>query len=247
MPEGFRPVSNTRSNSILAKIKFYGRMFVDFQLLTIFRDLKATLPRFRGKVLDVGCGQSAYRFLLNSNETAYQGIDIPDATSKFHYQNQDVKPFNGKEIPFSDTTFDGVICTEVLEHVEHYQALVDEIHRVMKNGAEGVFTVPWSARYHYIPFDFFRYTPSALHSIFSKFRDVKVSSRGTDIAVIGNKLIVLWVRNILPSRWWGCVLSPIWIIASPLLAFVVLASHIALWFGIGSSDDPLGYTIRVIK
>jgi SAM-dependent methyltransferase len=221
-------------------------MLLDLQILTVYRDLRRDLPRFRGRILDVGCGESPYRFLLKKGVTEYVGIDIFDAQD-FDYANSDIVPFDGEHIPFPEASFDAVICTEVLEHVSHFQVLVDEIHRVMRDGAEAVLTVPWSARNHYIPHDFFRYTPATLQTIFSGFRNVTISPRGTDISVIGSKMVVLWFRNLLPSKRENLVLVPLWILASPVLAIALAIAHICTRTGSGSTDDPLGYTIRVTK
>ncbi len=244
--EGFRPVSHTYSTSFLGQLKFYGRMLLDLQILTIYRDISNTIPLFKGNVLDVGCGQSPYRFLLNANETKYFGVDIVDA-EKFDYDNSDITPFDGENIPFENDKFDGLICTEVLEHVQHYQKLIDEMHRVMKSGGIGIVTIPWSARYHYIPYDFFRYTPSSLKTMFSKFSEAKITNRGTDIANITNKLIVLWFRNLLPQQTWRWIFVPVWVALSPILITVVALAHLSLVLNFGSDEDPLGYTIIVKK
>jgi hypothetical protein len=135
----------------------------------------------------------------------------------------------------------------VLEHVPHFQVLVDEMHRVMKDGAEIIATVPWSARYHYVPHDFFRYTPSSLRTMFSAFRDVEISPRGSDVSAIGSKLVVLWFRNMLPARRRKLVFVPLWILASPVLLVSLAIVHICTSTGAGSTDDPLGYTIVARK
>ena len=246
MSEGFRPVNNTPPTSFSGKIKFYGRMLLDLQILTIYRDIVKTIPVFKGNVLDVGCGQSPYKFLLNAADTKYFGVDIVDA-EKFDYDNSDITPFDGENIPFEDGKFDGLICTEVLEHVQNYQKLIDEMHRVMKKGGTGIVTIPWSARYHYIPYDFFRYTPSSLKTMFSKFSEAKIKNRGTDIANIANKVIVLWFRNLIPSQIWKWIFVPVWVALSPTLITVVLLAHLSLLLNFGSDEDPLGYTIIVKK
>lgn len=243
--EGFKPISNTPPTSVLGKCKFFGRMVLDLQILTIFRDVKENVPQLKGGVLDVGCGQSPYKFLLNS-AAEYKGIDILDA-DKFDYNNSEITHFNGEDIPFEDNVFEGVICTEVLEHVQNYQKLVNEMHRVMKKDAKALITVPWGARYHYIPYDFFRYTPSSLKTMFEQFSDVKIWNRGTDITNIASKIIVLWFRNLFPLQKWKYIFTPLWILFSPILLIAVLIAHLSIWFNLGSSDDPLGYTVLVKK
>ncbi len=243
--EKFKPVSNTPPDSVIGKIKFYGRTILDLQILTIYRDIKKELPKYTGNVLDVGCGQSPYRFLLKP-EVNYFGIDIADA-DKFDYRNPAITPFNGEDIPFENEKFDAFICTEVLEHVENYQRLVDEIRRVLKINGKGIVTIPWSARYHYIPWDYFRYTPSSLKNIFSGFSSVEIRPRGTDISVIGSKIIVLFFRNLLPREKWKWLLVPFWILISPILLLSILVAHISLALKLGTDEDPLGYTILVRK
>jgi SAM-dependent methyltransferase len=245
--EAFRPVSNTRDNSLLGKLKFYGRMVLDLQIFTIYKDLKKTLPTFSGNVLDVGCGQSPYLHLLNQQKCTYYGIDIEEANTQFKYNNKSVTFFDGKNIPFENSFFDHLICTEVLEHVYEHQFLVDEMFRVLKKGGQGIITIPWSARFHYIPHDYFRYTPSALKNIFSKFTAAEVKNRGTDFAVIANKLLVIWVRNIFTANILKWLFIPIWIITLPILALVFVIAHFALLLNLGSKIDPLGYTILVKK
>lgn len=244
--EGFRPVKHEPPAGLFGKIKFYGRMLLDLQILTIYHDIKIELPTFKGQVLDVGCGQSPYKFLLNKSDTIYKGIDIADAAN-FDYENTDITPFDGENIPFADNTFDSLICTEVLEHVYNHQALVNEMYRVCKTGAKGIITIPFSARYHYIPYDFFRYTPAALEKIFSKFSKVTVKPRGTDILVIASKIIVLFFRNIIPDNIIKIILLPIWIILLPFLGLTVLIAHVSRWLNLGSDHDPLGYTILITK
>src|SRR5450631_1612242 len=107
--EQFQPISNTPPEGLAGKIKFYGRMLLDLQILTIFRDVRKTLPAYRGNVLDIGCGQSPYRFLLDPANTRYYGIDIVQAKD-FGYDNPDITSFDGRNIPFEDNMFDAVIC-----------------------------------------------------------------------------------------------------------------------------------------
>jgi 2-polyprenyl-3-methyl-5-hydroxy-6-metoxy-1,4-benzoquinol methylase len=246
MQEGFRPVSHTPPVGFWGRLKFYGRMIPDLQILTIYRDLKASMPSLSGNVLDVGCGQSPYKHLADPRTTKYFGIDIADA-HKFDCCNANITLFNGEVIPFESEMFSGLICTEVLEHVQNYQKLIDEMYRVMRKGGKGIITVPWSARCHYLPYDFFRYTPATLKTMFALFRVVQIKPRGTDVVTIVSKVIVLWFRNLRPSTVWGWILLPFWLALSPILLVSVALGHLSLLLNVGSEDDPLGYTIIVTK
>jgi ubiquinone/menaquinone biosynthesis C-methylase UbiE len=244
--EQFQPISNTPPTSLIGKIKFYGRMLLDLQILTIYKDVKKYLPGYQGNVLDIGCGQSPYKFLLNDKTTKYFGIDIVEADS-FGYHNQDITPFDGRNIPFKDETFDAIICTEVLEHVQDFQYLIDEIYRTAAKNAEAIITIPWSARYHYIPFDYFRYTPSSLKTMFSRFSKAEISPRGSDLAVVGSKIIVIFFRGLFPAQKWKYIFLPFYLVGLPVLIISVIIAHLSLILKIGSKDDPLGYTIILKK
>ncbi|MFC0773730.1 class I SAM-dependent methyltransferase [Terrimonas alba] len=246
MKEQFQPISNTPPAGLIGKMKFYGRMLLDLQILTIYKDVKKHLPAYKGNILDIGCGQSPYKFLLNGKDTKYFGIDIIEA-SEFGYHNPDITAFDGKNIPFENEKFDAVICTEVLEHVQDFQYLIDEIYRTGKKGADIIVTIPWSARYHYIPYDYFRYTPSSLKTMFKQFSTIKIKNRGTDLSVIGSKIIVLFFRGFFPRPLWKYIFLPIYLLFLPVLIISVIVAHLAIIFNLGSIDDPLGYTIVLKK
>jgi hypothetical protein len=57
----------------------------------------------------------------------------------------------------------------------------------------------------------------------------------------------MWFRNLYCDTVGKFILVPFWIITLPILGVVVAMAHISLWFGLGSIDDPLGYTIIIKK
>lgn len=251
--EGFQPRAHWAPTTPFRRILFYLRLSADLQTNTIYFDLRQRLKAATGRILDVGCGNSPFRNLLNSGTTEYQGIDVPEAT-EFGYRNPETIYYDGKVIPFPDETFDLVLCTEVLEHVANPEGMIGEIYRVLKNGGTGIVTIPWSARFHYQPYDYHRYTPSMLAMLFSRFGTCRISPRGTDLSSIGSKVVVGYIRNFLrikPSNFMGCILSPLRVltavVAAPVLLLALVLGHCGIWFGLGSTDDPLGYTVVVGK
>ncbi len=245
--EAFKPKPDNPPIGFINSLRFYVRLGLDFQMNSAYFQLKAFLAKTNGKLLDVGCGESPYRFLLDSNTTQYVGLDIEDADAKFNYSRKDIYSFDGQHIPFESESFDFVLCTEVLEHVENYQKLVDEIHRVLKANGQALLTVPWSARFHYIPYDYFRYTPTTLQKMFRPFSRVEIIPRGTDITSIAAKIVVLFVRNLLPTNPLYFLFMPFWLIASPIAILALIMGHVSLRTGLGNESDPLGYTILVKK
>lgn len=247
MLEQFQPVALGSNNDFVGRLTFSCRLAVDLQVATVYQSLRSFARGFSGAVLDVGCGASPYKFLFDVDRTQYTGIDI-EQSIRFGYSNTTAVLFDGAHIPFPQATYDGVICTEVLEHVLDYQTLIDEIYRVMKPGAKLLLTVPWSARFHFIPHDFFRYTPSALERIFIDFKSVKITHRGTDVASIMAKLLVIWFRNLFPGkRNFKVVSFLVAALCTPVAVVLAGIGHASIRLNIGSKDDPLGYSVIAIK
>jgi len=243
--EQFQPIPVRLDSTVRSTIAFAVRRFADLQLGTIWTFLKPRLSRLRGNLLDVGCGEMPYRTCLQP-DLSYTGIDVAQAGAFAMRASDAVVPFDGVSIPFGDASFDTILCTEVLEHAAAPEALIAEIERVLKPGGTLLATVPFSARVHYAPYDFNRFTKFALKRMFASFRDVRVEERGNDIAVIANKLIVVALRMASPSRW-SLVHWPLLLLLLPLALLFLLAAHLTLALNLGSKDDPLGYSIVAVK
>jgi len=251
MTENFRPITHHSPDSFFARIKFYLRMILDFQFASIYRHLKPEMALFKGKVLDIGAGNSPFKHLLK-NDSEYFGIDIKNSEN-FDYVNNNIKHYDGKIIPFENETFNNIICTEVLEHIEYPELLISETLRVLKPSGVGIFTIPWSARFHYQPYDYHRYTPSMLKLLFQDFSSIEITERGTDVASIVSKIIVLYFRNLTSIIYDKFDLIKIIkniLVSILLLPFLIVGIPIGMLgvYGlIGSKDDPLGYTLIIKK
>ena len=247
MKEEFKPIPVRRSPGLVGDILFHIRMMVDLQLLTCMRFLKPHLTRFTGKVLDVGCGEMPFRSMLGK-DAIYTGIDVAGAQEFGMQTHPDIVAFDGVLIPFPDATFDHIMCTEVLEHVESPHVLVEEMRRVLRIGGTIVVTVPFAARVHHAPYDFQRLTCFALRNLFSAFEGVVVVERGDDFAVVANKLIAIAVRLLSPKPIFSWLWRlPIFLLLAPFLSFALCMAHLSLLFGWGSRTDPLGYAIYAVK
>ena len=255
MNNSFQPISHYSKNSLLNYILLHLRLFLDFQFRTLYFDLKRELLRFDGKTLDVGCGNSPFIHLLK-NGSDYTGLDYENA-SQFNYNRTDVVYYDGKTFPFTNNSFDNVICTEVIEHIAEPVDFIHEIHRVLAPNGKAIFTVPWSARYHFIPNDYYRFTPVTLEKLFSVFPKVKITSRGTDLTTIIAKCIVFYlslitnirvIKGSFSSHLLKTFVSIVFLVALiPIMIILVLIGLVSLLWNIGSSDDCLGFTIIVEK
>lgn len=96
-------------------------------------------------VLEVGCGQGwLTRQLLEAlPEARVVGLDIRDDAIEFARELVPGAEFlvaTGERLPFDDASFDLVVCSEVLEHVEDPTVVLREIKRVWRGHA--VLSVP---------------------------------------------------------------------------------------------------------
>lgn len=82
-------------------------------------------PILAGSVLDVGCDQRYLREHLQRPDL-YLGVDLaPPADILVNLDREN--------LPFDSASFDTVVCTDVLEHLERIHAVFDEILRVARH------------------------------------------------------------------------------------------------------------------
>jgi len=108
------------------------------------------------RLLDLGCGEGRHAITAYLRENIESvGIDLSledlsttkERFNEFRDSSNELKSLNvsvanGQTLPFADNTFDKVICSEVLEHIPDYRAVLREINRVIKPGGIFVASVP---------------------------------------------------------------------------------------------------------
>ncbi len=114
------------------------------------------------RVLDLGCGEGRHVILAYvAAEVHAVGVDLSledlhttrERFAEFALPDCPQRTFSlasasALRLPFADDTFDKVICSEVLEHIEDYPAALREIDRVLKPGGLFCASVPrhWPER-----------------------------------------------------------------------------------------------------
>jgi SAM-dependent methyltransferase len=247
MNDQFKPFDHVPPDTRRHRLMYMLRLATDLQVNTVHRDVLEFAGGAQGTILDIGAGASPYRHLFMRPGVQYVGIDTAEAR-QFGYDNPAAIQFDGEHLPFESGSVDGFICTEVLEHLPYPEGLVSEMHRVLRIGGRGLVTVPWSARFHYIPYDYQRLTPTALQRLFASFVSADIRARGTDVTVISAKILVLCSRLILSRTTGPLVVRGVLSLALfPIVAAALAIGHLSLRLGLGSADDPLGYSIWVSR
>ena len=104
------------------------------------RRLKHDVPR----CLDIGAGSGDLLALLRQTWPAMQAEACDYHIERFALKDVPITQLdlNTHPLPYPDASFDLVTCSEVLEHVENYRAVLREIRRVLKPGGLMVVTTP---------------------------------------------------------------------------------------------------------
>ncbi|MDN3579615.1 class I SAM-dependent methyltransferase [Mucilaginibacter flavus] len=91
------------------------------------------------KVLEVGAGDGSILKILSDHDFApeYNAVEISESGVQYIQSRaiknlKSVQVFDGYKLPFEDDSFDLIILSHVLEHVEHERILLREIKRVAK-------------------------------------------------------------------------------------------------------------------
>jgi SAM-dependent methyltransferase len=247
--ESWRPPPFKGVTTPLARLEAAARRFLDLQAGSIWKDLVVLLPQSRGVVLDVGSGAQPYRHLLPRGAT-YKAIDYVGAEQHFGYSMPDTTYYEGDKWPIPDGSVDVILCTETMEHVPEPSVFLTEASRCLKHEGRLLLTVPFAARWHYIPHDYWRFTPSGLNALLSAagFGRVAVYSRGNAVTVACYKVMALMLPLLIPQHGGflrRSVSLACGVLTLPLLVALAAIASLSL-MGKGG-DDCLGYTAVACK
>jgi SAM-dependent methyltransferase len=97
-----------------------------------------------GAALDLGCGDGRLATELRARELTLADVSVvalerarsrlPDADAV------ELEP--DAPLPFADSSFDLVLCTETVEHVRDVQLFLSEVRRVLRPGGELALSTP---------------------------------------------------------------------------------------------------------
>lgn len=125
------------------------------------------------KVLDIGCGGQPYASFFPNRIT----VDIAK------HRNPDILA-DAQSLPLKEASYEFVLCTEMLEHVEDPQKVINEIYRVLKEGGVCILTTRFVYPLHDIPHDYHRFTKYTLQKMFQTFAYYEVEAETESFSAI---------------------------------------------------------------
>ncbi len=103
-------------------------------------------------ILDLGCGDGPFLPTLNQSKKKIIGVDnskymLSHAKTLIRYDSYPLKKVSlvnadGMNLPFREKCIDLIFCLEIFEHFHNSKKAIDDIHRILKENGELVYSVP---------------------------------------------------------------------------------------------------------
>ena len=156
---------------------------------------------FHGRLLEIGCGNKTKQLLVGDCVQEYVGLDHIDC---IHDRGQIDIFASAYATTVPDASFDCVLSTAVMEHLEEPAAALREALRVLKPGGVALYTAPMFWHLHEAPRDFYRYTSFGLKHLFegAGFEIVEITPLSSFWLTFGSA----W--NYYLQRWRKGLLKP---------------------------------------
>lgn len=191
--------------------------------------LKTVLPELKGEVIEIG--STSYRNYYKELSTNIDNF----IKTNLYPDSDEILKMDATNIDFEDNSKDGVLCLNVLEHIEDYQAALNEFHRILKKGGKLILSVPFLFCIHAAPSDYHRLTHYAYENLLKDFGQVKITS-------IGNKFFA--TAHFLQGKEWT---GPVPTKNNLLIRLLGSVFYILGHFNQKKDTYPIMYNIVAIK
>ncbi|WP_281322656.1 class I SAM-dependent methyltransferase [Flavobacterium aestivum] len=154
--------------------------------LFFHKELKTAIQKYaKGKLLDIGCGNKPYEIWLKGKISEYIGCDIVQSSS-----NKVDILCEAINIPLESDSFETIISTQAIEHIEDHQEMVNEAYRLLKSDGYFILSGPFYWHLHEEPYDFFRFTKHGFRYILEKagFEIIEITPNGGAWATLGQMI-----------------------------------------------------------
>jgi SAM-dependent methyltransferase len=130
---------------------WFGKDFRSPHCSQVINKLLADLPKNHLSISVGGGPTRIHHEITNININRFPGVDIVA---------------DAHELPYEDNSVDFIYCEAVLEHLQHPQKSVAEMHRVLRPGGKVFAITPFLQPYHGYPFHFQNFTLQGHRQLF---------------------------------------------------------------------------------
>ena len=190
------------------------------------------------RILDYGCGTGG-NTLAYSSLGAVVGVEPDSAAIRLAHERGGAIycRTGGTQLPFREGSFDIVMASDVLEHIEHDREAVAEISRVLRPGGAAIISVPahqWLFSEHDTALHHFRrYSKSAIRDLLKRsglrVRRVSYSNAVLFPVVCVHRLLGKWRRANQPHS--DTVSAP-WLLNETLAGLLTIESAVTHRIGL---------------
>ncbi|MBI4855348.1 MAG: class I SAM-dependent methyltransferase [Acetobacterium woodii] len=123
-------------------------------------------------LLNAGCGESKEKINYKGLSKRFVGIDMDFPSLSKNRACDNLINGSLEYLPFKDSTFDIIVCKDVLEHLRTPIIVFQEFSRILKK--EGFLIILTPSIYNYVSI-ISRITPFRLHTFFNKLRGINAT------------------------------------------------------------------------
>jgi len=170
---------------------------------------QAIARHISGDILDCGCGKAPFYEMYKNRSSSITCVDWQFSTTSTNHID-DVADLN-EGLPYPDESFDGVILTDVLEHLHSPKIILAHIFRTLRPNGKAIVGVPFLYNIHEAPHDYHRYTEFNLRHLFEEagFEVLELKSYGGYYASLFNMIhkfkprskilyyVTEWIRKVM--------------------------------------------------
>lgn len=132
---------------------------------TLFRRLIAPKIGPDTRILDIGAGHTDFLRDIYERTPLTYAIDLDAEAIRRNRTIANKVIGNAERLPFKDGSFDLVVLSWVVEHLDHPQGVFREIHRVLKPGGAASFLTPNTWNYNVW---MILLVPNTFHGLFTR-------------------------------------------------------------------------------
>lgn len=203
------------------------------------------------RVLDAGAGSCPYKKYFS--HAKYESTDFADVFDKSS-KNKHNFICSLDSIPKPDNSYDIIINTQVLEHVEYPHKVINEFYRILKPGGKLFLTAPQGWGIHGAPYNFFNFTKYGLESLFKNagFKIMFIKPRGGIFWYLGfrSKTLPSYIFYQYAFRkrpLLGFIFLPFYLIVKPINEYLIPLIFFYLDGLDRAKDYTLGYACYCMK
>jgi len=171
-----------------------GRYYILSNLKKAIKEIIEEESSF-GKILDYGAKDSPYKKLFKAKSISFHTADFKNTGECMIELNDD------GTIPVDSNSYDTVISSQVLEHVEDVQLYLSEIKRVLKNDGRLLISTHGYWKFHPDPHDYWRWTREGLIKTLKMNGFISIKTYGiAGLSASGLQLFQDGISQKVPAR-----------------------------------------------